>query len=160
MSGKLKAQQIDQLTGTMRTVFDLAPDGAECTIHDLTVRLDDAGKHMSRSSVEMICRDLIGRSFFTKVKDKPLTFKRRAVRSPAPAAPESQDCDTTDSEVAMPTIEDELLSACTRAVDRIKALEQQLAVARERADSGVTEEELAELRAKAAKYDVIQGALQ
>ncbi len=150
MTLKVQNYIVDELTGTMRKVFDAMRDDVFQTPHQLGPELRECGVTLSVPAIEKLSRDLADRGLvevqghkgapsFRRARIVEKTEKPRQLKAVEPIHPAA--------------VEDRFLAICTEMVDVMAALRAENETLR---SGGCTPEELATLREKAQLFDTMK----
>lgn len=153
MSLKVQNYIVDELTGTMRKVFDVLREDVFLAPHQLIPELRDGGINLSVSALEKISRDLAERGLVETNgnREKPTFRRARVIEKPD----KSRNLKAVEP-IQPAAVEDRFLAICTELVDTVAALRAENESLK---SGGCAPEELAALREKAQQFDVIQKAL-
>jgi len=153
MTLKVQSYIVDELTGTMRKVFDILREDTYLAPHQMLPELKEQGINLSCSALEKIARDLTERGLAEQQGNRDRqTFRRAKIieRADKPRPLKAVE------PIQPAAVEDRFLAICTEMVDAMATLRAENESLR---NGGCTPEELAALREKAQQFDVIQKAL-
>lgn len=151
----LKVEQfaVEELTGTVRKVFDLLDENSFTLAHQMINELKETGVSLGAPSVERILRELVSRGFAEAQgsRDKPMFRRAKIISKPEKV----RTLRAVETNQPAP-LEDRLLALITEVVDSMNALREENKRLRE---TGCDEAELTVLREKAQQLDAMKKAL-